>query len=525
MNVFGLKRFLILSTVILVCFTSFRSLRHQDPGSAPIRIGIFLPLSGPTSSFGLATLNGIRLAADETNKAGGINNRQIQLISEDDQGRPENAAAAVTKLIEQDHVVALLGDVASANSLAAARRAQAAMVPMISPASTNPAVTEVGNYIFRTAFSDPFQAGVLAEFAAKGLKAKRVAVFVDNTSDYSQSLAKNFTENVSRLGGQVLMRQGYVAGDRDFKAQLAAIKSSKPDVIVVCGYYTEAGMIAKQAKELRINTPLLGGDGWDSAQLWKFGGAALNGSYMVNHYASDDPSPANKEFVAGYKARYEGLEPDALAALGYDAMKMLADAIKRAGTTEGSVLQQALARTKDFEGVTGLISIDKNRATIKPAVILKLQDGKFVYYATIQPTQAKDLAPGKHPISPPVIGTWHGESICVGDHPACKDEDVVYRFEPVAGKPGVVTLLADKIIDGKREPMGKLEFQYDEAKGTLSSEFTRGHTHGLWEFQLTGDKMEGTLVVFPDMSVARRVKVSRVSEDQVPAAPGRELYE
>jgi TonB family protein len=199
------------------------------------------------------------------------------------------------------------------------------------------------------------------------------------------------------LGGQVIVKQAYTAGDRDFMAQLAAIKSRKPDVIYVPGYYIEAGMIAKQAKQIRINAPLLGGDGWDSPQLFDLGGAALNGSYIVNHYATDDPSPANKEFVARYKARYKSLDPDFLAALGYDAVKMLADAIKRAKTTEGPALQAALAGTKDFAGVTGSISIDKNRGVIKPAVILKVQDGKFVYHATIQPnqTQSADQAQEK----------------------------------------------------------------------------------------------------------------------------------
>ena len=324
------------------------------------------------------------MAADEINKAGGIDGRTIQIITEDDQGEPNKAATVVTKLINQDKVIALLGEVASSNSLAAAPKAQGSKVPMISPSSTNPAVTQVGDYIFRVCFIDPFQGEVMAKFSANNLKAKRAAILYDFNSDYSRGLYQFFKRSFTQLGGQIVSEQSYTQGDRDFSGQLTAIRSSNPEVIYVPGYYGEVGVIANQTKQLGIKAPLLGGDGWDAPQLWQLGGASLNGDYISNHYSVDDPSPAIQKFVADYKGRYNIL-PDALAALGYDSMKVLADAIKRAGTTENVKLRDAIAQTKNFPGVTGQITIDGDRNAVKPAVVLKLQDGKFVYETTIAP--------------------------------------------------------------------------------------------------------------------------------------------
>src|SRR5882724_978680 len=355
-----------------------------DNATGPILIGFYGDLSGRTSNFGQSTKNGVLMIADEINKSGGINGRQIQILSEDDEGRPEKAATVVTKLIDQDRVIALVGEVASGNTLAAAPKAQAAKVPMISPSSTNPAVTQVGDYIFRVCFIDPFQGDVMAKFAANTLKAKKAAIMLDFNSPYSRGLTEFFEASFKKLGGQIVDKQSYTQGDRDYKGQLTAIRSRNPDVIYVPGYYGEVGVIAKQAKQLDIKAPLLGGDGWDSTQLWDLGGEALNGDYISNHYSVDDPSPAIQKFVADYKARY-GNVPDALAALGYDAMKVLGDAIKRAGTTEEPQLKDAIAATKDFAGVTGTISLDKDRNAVKPAVVLKLQDKKYIYVETIYP--------------------------------------------------------------------------------------------------------------------------------------------
>lgn len=352
--------------------------------SGPILVGYYGDLSGRTSSFGQSTKNGVEMAADEVNKAGGVNGRQVQIITEDDQGEPNKAATVVTKLINQDKVHALLGEVASSNSLAAAPKAQEAKVPMISPSSTNPAVTQVGDYIFRVCFIDPFQGEVMAKFAATNLKAKRAAILYDFNADYSRGLYQFFKRSFTQLGGEIVSEQSYTQGDRDFSGQLTAIRSATPDVIYVPGYYGEVGVIANQTKQLGIKAPLLGGDGWDAPQLWQLGGAALNGDYISNHYSVDDPSPAIQKFVADYKARYNIL-PDALAALGYDSMKVLADAIKRAGGTESAKLRDAIAQTQKFAGVTGLITIDAERNAVKPAVVLKLQDSKFVYETTIYP--------------------------------------------------------------------------------------------------------------------------------------------
>ena len=383
-----MKRTLLALLLITTLFIGFACERRGGSSSGgdsgPIVVGYYGDLSGRTSSFGQSTKNGVEMAADEINKAGGINGRQVQIVVEDDQGEPNKAATVVTKLINQDKVQALLGEVASSNSLAAAPKAQEAKVPMISPSSTNPAVTQVGDYIFRVCFIDPFQGEVMAKFSANNLKAKRAAILYDFNSDYSRGLYQFFKRSFTQLGGQIVSEQSYTQGDRDFSGQLTAIRAANVDVIYVPGYYGEVGVIANQTKQLGIKAPLLGGDGWDAPQLWQLGGAALNGDYISNHYSVDDPSPAIRKFVADYKGRYNIL-PDALAALGYDSMKVLADAIKRAGTTESAKLRDAIAQTKAFPGVTGQITIDNDRNAVKPAVVLKLQDSKFVYETTIYP--------------------------------------------------------------------------------------------------------------------------------------------
>ena len=386
-----MKRLAISLLLIAAFVFGIACERKGGPGatndSGPIVVGYYGDLTGRTSNFGVSTKRGAEMAADEINKAGGINGRQISILSEDDEGRPEKAATVVTKLINQDKVIALIGEVASGNTLAAAPKAQAAKVPMISPSSTNPAVTQVGDYIFRVCFIDPFQGEVMAKFAANTLKAKNAAIMLDFNSPYSRGLTEFFEKSFTKLGGKVVTKQSYTQGDRDYKGQLTSIRSLSPDVIYVPGYYGEVGVIAKQAKQLDIKAPLLGGDGWDAPQLWELGGEALNGSYISNHYSVEDPSPAIQKFVSDYKARYN-IVPDALAALGYDAMKVLADSLKRSGTTNGQKLRDAIAGTKDYPGVTGVITINEERNAVKPAVVLKLQDGKYVYQETIKPDTA-----------------------------------------------------------------------------------------------------------------------------------------
>jgi branched-chain amino acid transport system substrate-binding protein len=361
--------------------------------TGPIKVGIYGDLSGQTSSFGQSTKNGATMAIDEINKAGGINGRQIEWIFEDDQGQPAQAATVVTKLVNQDKVHALLGEVASTNSLAAAPVAQAAKVPMITPSSTNPKVTLVGDYIFRVCFTDNFQGAVMAKFAANTLKAKTAAVLGDVNSDYSKGMTQYFVEEFTKHGGQIIDQQAYTQTDPDFKGQLTAIRAKNPDVIFVPGYYGQVGVIAKQAKELNIKAPLLGGDGWDAPELFEIGGAGLDGNYMANHYSVDDPSPAVKKFADAYRARYN-VVPDAIAALAYDAMQVLADSIRRANTTDPARLRDAIAATKNFAGVTGSITLNETRDAVKPAVVFELRDRKANYKETIQPPGAAPAAGG-----------------------------------------------------------------------------------------------------------------------------------
>ena len=354
-------------------------------GGDEILVGEYGSLTGTTATFGQSTNNAIQMAFEQINAAGGVLGKKVRVVVEDDQSKPEEAATAVTKLINQNHVVAMLGEVSSSRSLAAAPICQANGVPMISPSSTNPRVTQVGDYIFRVCFIDPFQAEVGARIAWEILHLKKVAILSDVRNDYSVGLQTFFRQTFKGFGGEIVAEQSYSEGDSDFRAQLTQIKSANPEGIYVPGYYTEVGTIARQARELGITVPLIGGDGWDSPRLWEIGGEALNGCHFSNHYSVDDPSPAVQKFVADYKAKYNQV-PDALAALGYDAARILADAMTRAGTTKGDKVRDALSATKDFAGVTGTITINKDRNAVKPAVVLKIENGKFVYVTTVKPT-------------------------------------------------------------------------------------------------------------------------------------------
>jgi branched-chain amino acid transport system substrate-binding protein len=349
-----------------------------------IRVGEFGSLTGGTATFGTTTHEGILMAVDEVNLAGGINGKLVKLITEDDQGKPEEAATVVEKLITRDHVHAVLGEVASSNSLAAAPIAQRNKVPMISPSSTNPKVTAQGDYIFRVCFIDPFQGKVMAKFARETLHAKTAAVLRDKSADYSVGLADVFVREFTAMGGSVLIDQAYQAKDVDFKAQLTTIKQKKPDLLYVPGYYTEVGLIAKQARQSGISVPMLGGDGWESPELYAIGGKALEGSYFSNHCAPDSKEKQVRDFVAKHKAKYHK-DPGALTMLGYDAALVLFDAIKRASSLKGEDLKHAIASTRGFSGVTGKITLDADRNAVKSAVVLKIHGGKDVYMSTVNP--------------------------------------------------------------------------------------------------------------------------------------------
>jgi branched-chain amino acid transport system substrate-binding protein len=369
---------------LLLCAAVLTSCSGDQGRADEILIGEFGSLTGTTATFGISTMNGIDMAIDEVNQNGGLLGKTVRVIVEDDQGRPEEAQTVVTKLITSNRVVAILGEVASSRTLAAAPVAQQHGIPMISPSSTNPAVTEVGDFIFRVCFIDPFQGLVMAKFAAQSLQLTDVAVLRDIKNDYSVGLADVFVDNFVALGGTIVADEGYSEGDTDFSAQLTSIRARKPQAIFVPGYYTEVGLIARQAKSLGIEAPLLGGDGWDSPSLIEIGGAALEGSYFSNHYSVDDPSPAIQKFVSDYRARY-GQTPDALAGLGYDAAQILFDAIRRADSTNPTAIRDALAETSNFAGVTGVTTLDENRNAVKPAVVLQIADGKLAYVETINP--------------------------------------------------------------------------------------------------------------------------------------------
>jgi len=349
-----------------------------------IKVGEFASLTGSEATFGQSSHQGTQMAVDDLNAAGGLLGKKIQLLTEDDQSQAGQPATVVRKLISRDGVVAILGEVASSRSMEAAPICQQNRIPMISPSSTNPKVTETGEYIFRVCFIDPFQGTVMANFARKTLKLKTAAVLTDVKSDYSLGLAKFFKEGFIAGGGKIVTEQNYSGGDKDFNAQLTAIKAENPDGIFVPGYYTEVGLIALQARQLGITVPIFGGDGWESSSLVPIGGKALEGCYFSTHYSPEDTSPAVQDFVKRFRVQHNET-PDAMAALGYDSAMILADAIKRAGSTDGAKVAAALAATKDFAGITGKITMDANRNASKPAVILTIKDGQFKYVETIAP--------------------------------------------------------------------------------------------------------------------------------------------
>ena len=354
-------------------------------GGDAILVGEFASLTGKEATFGISSHEGTQLAVEEINAVGGVLGKPIKLLTEDNQSKAGEPANVVNKLISKDGVVAVLGEVASSRSLEAAPICQQNGVPMISPASTNPKVTETGDFIFRVCFIDPFQGTVMANFATNTLKAKMVAVFTDVKSDYSKGLAKFFKEGFTKAGGTIATELDFNGGDKDFKGQLTAIKTAAPDAVFVPGYYTDVALICIQAKQLGLNVPFFGGDGWESQTLVDIGKEAVEGHYFSTHYAADAASPKVTAFVEAYKKRYNGKVPDAMAALGYDSAMFLADAIKRAGTTEGPKLRDALAATKEFEAVTGKMTMNAQRDAVKSAVILQVKDGKFKFVETVAP--------------------------------------------------------------------------------------------------------------------------------------------
>lgn len=370
--------------VIAIAALAFAVGCTKKTESNEILVGQFGSMTGSEATFGISTDKGIRLAFDEINAAGGIKGKKLKLITLDDQGKAEEAAAAVTRLVNQEKVVAILGEVASSRSLAAAPIAQKAQIPMITPSSTNPKVTEVGDFVFRVCFIDPFQGTVMAKFTTENLKAKKVAILRDQKSDYSMGLSDFYAAKLKELGGEIVSDQSYSSGDIDFKAQLTQLRATNPEAIFIPGYYTEVGLIARQARQLGIKAPLMGGDGWDSSKLFEIGGDAINGGYFSNHYTTESQDPAVTTFINKFKEKFNET-PDGLAAMGYDAALVLIEALKKSPDLTPKAIRDEIAKTKEFPGVTGKITLNEKRDAVKSAVVVQVNGATNKFVTTINP--------------------------------------------------------------------------------------------------------------------------------------------
>lgn len=374
-----MRKFLVLGLIVMIVVMS-----SMIGAADTIKIGANYEITGGVATFGTACANSTKLYFDAVNKKGGVLGRQLELIVADNKSDAGEAASAAKKLISQDNVVALVGPVTSKNCLSAGPIAQDAKIPMITPTGTNPAITQIGDYIFRACFIDDFQGTVMANFVLKNLKIKTAAIFVDNANDYSKGLAKFFKENFIKGGGKIVAEEAFMAGDKDYRTQLTKIKMKNPGFIYVPAYYQEDGLVTQQARELNIKVPLGGGDGWDSPDLIKIAGdQALNKVYFSNHFSVESKDPLSMAYVKDYTAKYN-MPPDALAALGYDAAVVVVEAIKKAGSTDPRKIRDAMAKLK-IKGVTGVITFDANRNPVKSAVVIELKNGVQTYNSTVNP--------------------------------------------------------------------------------------------------------------------------------------------
>jgi branched-chain amino acid transport system substrate-binding protein len=368
----------------LCVFVALLAAAVASSAQGTIKVGEFTSMTGKEATFGQTLHKGILFATEEVNAGGGVLGRKLELVSEDNQSKAGESATIVKKFISRDKVVAILGDLTSGRTLEAAPIAQNAKIPLITPGATAPEVTTKGDYIFRVCFMDTFQGAVMAKFARESLKLNRVAILSSVSSPQSVALAKVFRQRFSEAGGTLALEQKFTDGDKDFRAQLTAIKAAKAEGIYVPCYYTEAALICKQARELGLEVPLFGIDGWESAEFLNIGGKAVEGGYFSTHYSAESKDPAVIAFNERFKQRWD-IPSDAISALGYDSVMLLVDALKRAGTTEHAKLRAALAATKGFRGVTGLITFDKDRNVTKSAVVLTVRDGKFPFVETVNP--------------------------------------------------------------------------------------------------------------------------------------------
>lgn len=387
-----MKKKLSLLLAVMLVSMSFTgcSKGTASKDSKTIKVGLDYELSGQVATYGQSLVQGIELAFEEINKNGGVLGKQVEIVKADNKSDTSESANVATKLATRDKVVAILGPATSGNTKAAAPVAMQNKVPLISASATADDVTvdsngKVREYVFKTCFSDSFQGVIMAQFVSQDLGKKNAALLIDSTSDYSKGLAKNFKSKFEKLGGTVITEQAYQSKDTDFKAVLTKIKGTNPDVIYLPGYYEEVGLIIKQARELGLNVPILGGDGYESPKLVELAGkTALNDVYFTNHYSSKDTTPEVVKFRKAFKAKYNK-EPDAFNALGYDLAYFTADGLKRAGAADSQKLKEALAATKDFKGITGTISIDKNHNPVKSITILEEKNGEQSFLKKLDP--------------------------------------------------------------------------------------------------------------------------------------------
>lgn len=378
--------FMVAAGVLAGCNSSASS---DGEKGGDIKIGANLELSGGVASYGQSAKEGIELAIEEINKEG-INGKKLKLVTVDNKSDAAEATNGALKLATQDKVVAMIGAATSTNTLAQVQIAQDNKIPLITPTATNATITnkdgKLNDFVFRTCFIDPFQGTVAANFATNDLKVKSAAVLIDSSSDYSKGLAASFKKNFEANGGKIVKEEAYIAKDTDFRATLTNIKSANPEYIFVPGFYEEVGLIIKQAREIGLNVPIMGGDGWDSPKLVEIAGAnTLNNTFITNHYSSGDSDKKVQDFVSAFKAKYDGKSPDAFTALGYDTVYFLADAIKRAGSSDSSKIQKALAETDGLELVSGKVKLDQNHDPIKAAVILEYKNGEQQFKTKINP--------------------------------------------------------------------------------------------------------------------------------------------
>lgn len=387
------KRFinLFMSSALLIGLLAGCGASGTSGSGDTIKIGANLELSGAVASYGQSILEGMELAVEEINDDGGIDGKKFEIIDNDNKSDGAEAVSIANKFTSEEKVLAIVGAATSGNTKAQIEIANDTETILLTPSGTSPELTvnkdgSVNEFVFRTSYIDPFQGEVAANFAVNELGVSTAAVYIDNASDYSIGLAESFVKTFESLGGKVVIKEAYVAGDTDYRSTLTRISSEEPEFIFIPGYYGDVGLIISQAREIGIDVPLMGADGWDSPELVDLAGKdALNNTFITNHYSSGDPDEKIQSFVNKFGEKYKGKSPDAFNALGYDSIYLLADAIKRAGSTDSKEVKDALAKTENLSLITGLVTINENHDPIKSATILEYVDGTQTFKAKVDP--------------------------------------------------------------------------------------------------------------------------------------------